>query len=218
MTSAAGIWLLVALPAVAVLLFAERVGRARLRVVAKILASFTFVAVGACRSTSGGVYGAWIVLALVLCAFGDLALLHAKGLGGGLTLFLSGHLAYVLAFQSLRPAAGWPIAWVVPLGLASGVAMRWLWPHLGRLRWAVAGYVTVITLMVWGALSVSGMANGWLPVAAGAVLFYVSDLFVARDRFVTKSFLNRAWGLPAYYAGQLLLAWSAGGPTGGLAG
>ena len=43
---------------------------------------------------------------------------------------------------------------------------------------------------------------------AGAALFFVSDLAVARDKFVGASFLNRAWGLPAYYAGQLLIAWS----------
>jgi hypothetical protein len=29
---------------------------------------------------------------------------------------------------------------------------------------------------------------------------------VARDRFVSHQFVNRAWGLPLYYAAQLLLA------------
>jgi hypothetical protein len=33
----------------------------------------------------------------------------------------------------------------------------------------------------------------------------VSDLFVARDRFVERAFANRAGGLPLCYAGQLLL-------------
>jgi uncharacterized membrane protein YhhN len=45
---------------------------------------------------------------------------------------------------------------------------------------------------------------------AGAALFFVSDLAVARDRFVAHGFANRLWGLPAYYAGQLLIAWSIG--------
>jgi len=31
---------------------------------------------------------------------------------------------------------------------------------------------------------------------------------VARDRFVAQGFINRAWGLPMYYGGQLLLAYS----------
>jgi hypothetical protein len=34
----------------------------------------------------------------------------------------------------------------------------------------------------------------------------LSDLSVARDRFVAPGFVNRAWGLPTYFAAQLLLA------------
>jgi uncharacterized membrane protein YhhN len=49
----------------------------------------------------------------------------------------------------------------------------------------------------------------WIFLVGGAVLFFVSDVAVARDRFVEPSWKNRAWGLPAYYAGQLLLAWGA---------
>ena len=40
----------------------------------------------------------------------------------------------------------------------------------------------------------------------GAVLFLLSDLSVARDRFVAPGFVNRLWGLPFYYGGQVLLA------------
>ena len=45
-------------------------------------------------------------------------------------------------------------------------------------------------------------------VPVGAVLFYVSDIFVARDRFVTPSPLNQRIGLPLYYAAQIALAFS----------
>lgn len=47
-------------------------------------------------------------------------------------------------------------------------------------------------------------------VFGGALLFYLSDIFVARDRFLKTSFLNRLVGLPIYYAGQFLLAFSVG--------
>jgi len=40
----------------------------------------------------------------------------------------------------------------------------------------------------------------------GALMFLVSDLAVARDRFVAQGFINRLWGLPLYYAAQLVLA------------
>ena len=42
----------------------------------------------------------------------------------------------------------------------------------------------------------------------GALLFFASDLAVARDKFVAPGVINKLWGLPAYYGGQLLLAWA----------
>jgi uncharacterized membrane protein YhhN len=41
-------------------------------------------------------------------------------------------------------------------------------------------------------------------------LFYVSDVFVARQRFLKTEFLNRLIGLPLYYSGQFMLAFSVG--------
>jgi uncharacterized membrane protein YhhN len=52
-----------------------------------------------------------------------------------------------------------------------------------------------------------------LGAKIGAVLFAASDLTVARERFVHRSAWNRVVGLPMYYAGQLLIAWSIAGPT-----
>jgi hypothetical protein len=49
-----------------------------------------------------------------------------------------------------------------------------------------------------------------LLVFCGAVCFYFSDIFVARDRFIANQFMNRLLGLPLYYLGQFLLAFSAG--------
>ena len=45
-------------------------------------------------------------------------------------------------------------------------------------------------------------------IPVGAVMFTASDIAVVRDRFISKDFINRAWGLPLYYAAQLLIAWS----------
>jgi len=53
-------------------------------------------------------------------------------------------------------------------------------------------------------------APAWIVggLVLGAIAFFASDLSVARDKFVVRNYVNRAWGLPAYYAGQLLIAWS----------
>jgi hypothetical protein len=42
-------------------------------------------------------------------------------------------------------------------------------------------------------------------------MFALSDISVARDRFVSKAFANRAWGLPMYFAAQLILASTVSG-------
>ena len=94
------------------------------------------------------------------------------------------------------------------MAVPSAAAAVWLWPHLGRMRIPVLAYIVVITVMVWGGLAVAGRVP-WL-VPAGALLFYVSDLAVARDRFVVRRFASRAWGLPAYYLAQVLLALTLG--------
>ena len=44
---------------------------------------------------------------------------------------------------------------------------------------------------------------------SGRIFFYISDLFVARNRFLKREFFNRLVGLPLYYTGQFLLAFSA---------
>ena len=196
--------------AVAVLVVAERRGNRRLVLVTKAVASLAFVLLGWSRFGSGHPYGAWVLLALVLCFAGDLLLMLRRGFLPGLASFLLGHLAYVLAFSALLLPRSWPPAWALPPLMVSTVAAAWLSPHLERLRVPVLAYVTVITVMVWGALAVTAAGRGPWFLAAGAVLFYLSDLAVARDRLVVKRFASRAWGLPAYYLGQLLLALTAG--------
>jgi hypothetical protein len=52
--------------------------------------------------------------------------------------------------------------------------------------------------------------TGRVIVFIGAASFYFSDVFVARDRFLKPEFLNRLLGLPLYYLGQYLLAFSVG--------
>jgi uncharacterized membrane protein YhhN len=69
----------------------------------------------------------------------------------------------------------------------------------------VIAYVVVITTML--ALAIGFVSGGGPRLALiGAGLFYLSDLSVARDRFVVETFLNRLWGHPLYFIGQLFLA------------
>ena len=40
------------------------------------------------------------------------------------------------------------------------------------------------------------------------ILFAISDLAVARERFVAQTIRNKVWGLPFYYGAQVLIALS----------
>jgi uncharacterized membrane protein YhhN len=85
---------------------------------------------------------------------------------------------------------------------------RWLQPHVpAKLRVPVRAYFVAISAMVACAFGTFGLAGGRV-LLLGALMFFFSDLAVARDRFVAHGFVNRLWGLPLYYGGQLLLALS----------
>jgi len=58
----------------------------------------------------------------------------------------------------------------------------------------------------WSSLSSD---DGW-RIGLAAILFYFSDILVARQVFVRRSLLNPAVGLPLYYAAQYLFASTVG--------
>lgn len=184
--------------------------------VAKPLASTAFLAVALSAGALESTYGRAILAGLLLSWFGDVFLIP-KGRPGiflaGVLSFLAGHLAYAGAFVYRgMDREVLVVAALVAGGVAVGV-LRWLRPHVpGDMKVAVPAYVAVISVMVVCAIA-SFWARGsvWIPV--GAVGFYLSDLSVARDRFVSSDFVNRLWGLPLYYAAQVALAWSIHGES-----
>jgi uncharacterized membrane protein YhhN len=206
------IWL--CLFACGVLIFAEYVHHAKLRIGAKVVASASFV-VMALPALGGGPFQSWMVIGLVLGAIGDIALLGrgSRAFLIGLAAFLAGHIAYVIGLAQLES----PLYWFVYAGrlgmlaiVGGAIALSWLWPNLGFFKVPVVIYVIAIVAMVMGAFAVQ--STGGLPaperdfLAIGAALFFLSDLAVARDRFIARDFKNKAYGLPAYYGAQLLIA------------
>jgi uncharacterized membrane protein YhhN len=180
----------------------------------KILASLAFVLLAESAFLRDP-FSTWMFAGLVFGAIGDVCLLGrgARAFMLGLVAFLIGHLAYVVGIAHVVSPGRWlPEAGalvVLPVAVAGG-ALRVLWPKLGGLKYPVAIYVAAIVAMVIGAFA----ARDTLPaprgtlLAIGAALFFASDLAVARDRFLARDFSNKLYGLPAYYAGQLLIAWA----------
>ncbi len=157
-----------------------------------------------------------LIAGLTFCLGGDvlLALPQRKMFLFGLVSFLIGHVIYVAAFFHLAASNGW--TWlgtgvVAPVSVGVYFLLR---ARLGAMKIPVVFYIVVITLMVCGAWTVFGddVVNraGRLLVLAGAWSFYVSDLFVARNRFVKEEIVDRFIGLPLYYFGQFSLAFSVG--------
>jgi len=157
-----------------------------------------------------------LLVGLIFCLGGDvfLALPRERMFLFGLVSFLMGHVFYVICFFYLAELSLW--TWIgAGIGLCvSGGVFFWLRPHLGSMLIPVSAYIAVITVMLVGAWTVLGddgvKFSGRLLVFIGAVSFYISDLFVARDRFLKTEFTNRFLGLPLYYFGQFLLAFSVG--------
>jgi len=206
--NATGLYVATAI-AVVGLLFAQYRGSQTGVGVAKPIASTGFIAVALAAGALQTPYGLAVLAALALCWVGDV-LLIPKGAKTpflvGLTSFLLGHLGFVVAFALLGPDPLWTaVAGAVALGPVY-LALRWLRPHLSeRMRIPVVVYVVVISLMVVVALGAVAAA-GRCAIAVGAICFYLSDLSVARHRFVSESFWNKCWGLPLYYGAQLILA------------
>ena len=198
------------------LLFFEKNGDQRGKLPTKTILSGLFILTALLQPHPLPEYFYILLIGLVFCLGGDvfLALPQERMFLFGLVSFLLGHVCYVLCFFYVADLNPWTWGGSA-IGLAtSGLVFYWLRPHLGSMLVPVIAYIIVITAMVIGAFTVLGdstlHSTGQLLVIFGAVSFYISDVFVARDRFLKTEFANRLIGLPLYYGGQFLLAFSIG--------
>lgn len=148
-------------------------------------------------------------LGLVACAAGDV--LGPRNFHLGVICFLLAHLAFSVG--CLNHGVEWSRVWRwLPVVMFASLVLvgGWLWPHLpDRDRPLIVAYTAVISVMAWLAAGLRpSTLRPWLW--AGAWIFYLSDIFVARWRFVDLSSLNGLVCYPLYYFACTLLAWAAG--------
>jgi uncharacterized membrane protein YhhN len=155
----------------------------------------------------------WVTCGLVLSLGGDVALIleSARAFLAGLVLFLLAHVVYAVAFTLYNGFHAQDLITAAILGMISVLFYLYLWPGLGRMKVAVAIYVLFIATMVNRALSTFfgetlSTTQAWL-ISIGAILFMVSDMVLAVNRFRHPFKANRL-GLYFYYGGQLLIALS----------
>jgi len=173
---------------------------------AKPLASSLFIAVALANGATASGYGLLVLAALAFSWLGDLLLIpdDDRVFRAGVGAFGLAHVAYLAAFalRGFDPLRAGLAALAAAFALA--IAARWLRPHVPPdMTLSVNAYMGIISAMVVAAFGASA-ADPWILV--GALLFYASDLMVARERFVSPSPWNPLLGLPLYYAAQLILA------------
>ena len=198
------------------LLYAEKQNNWKKRLPVKTALSCLFILTAMVQPHPLPGYYGWMLLGFVFCLGGDvfLALPQKKMFLLGLVSFLTGHVFYVLAFLNFAGLNGFAVIGTLLTIGVSLLVYTWLKPHLGSMQLPVIFYIIVISAMLGSAWAIFGEAAlagpGRVLVLMGAVSFYISDLFVARNRFLKDAFVNRLVGLPLYYAGQFMLALSVG--------
>lgn len=145
-----------------------------------------------------------ILIGLIFCWFGD----YFSGFKITVISFFLAHLNFIFAFLScginkIRPLKITPLVIIF-----SGIIAFWLYPHVPKAdQIFVLGYMIIISIMVVFAF---GIREPNIIIILGAILFYISDIFVARWRFVDASSINGVFCYPLYYGSCILFALSNG--------
>lgn len=142
----------------------------------------------------------WIVAALAAGLVGDVMLLpDVDRFLAGLSAFLIGHLAYVVAFAVI-----WDPGWLVAAGIIALILMLTTFgiPILHSVRSSamfvpVFAYITVSAAVVL----VAAETGRWV-MFAGALTFAASDSILGHGRFVDKAANHRTLVHITYHMGQ----------------
>jgi uncharacterized membrane protein YhhN len=197
-------------------LYYEKKKNRRLLLIIKSALSLLFVMTALLQPHPVPTYHHYLLIGLIFCLIGDvcLALPQKKAFMGGLVAFLLGHVFYIFGFLFLVPIFHWISTGLLIIFGVSAFIFLWLRPHLGPMLLPVSLYILVITVMASGAWAVfwksSFQISGRTLILVGSFCFYFSDLFVAGNKFIKEGYRNRLLGLPLYYTGQFMLAFSTG--------
>lgn len=210
--------LVITATALGFVLLAERVGWALLNAIFKPIASAGFLlAAFGHPHLDASAYNLLIAISLVFGAAGDV-LLIPKGNGAifraGILSFLASHVLYVAAFAARGLAPLPTLAAALAVALPAYGIWRYLRGHVSeQLRPAVVAYIAVISVMVAASFGATLAGDAPTPlIAVAAVAFFLSDITVARQRFVVKAWWHRAIGLPLYFGSQFLFIATYTGP------
>lgn len=153
-------------------------------------------------------YGLWLWTALSLGWMAD-ALWWSRGVRpflAALACVLLARVALVAGFGALQPTVR--VSAIALAVLLAATVLFTLRPFVGafpvRLRRPAVAFLGTLVVLVASAAGAADATGRW-RLLLGAVLLAVADLFVVRQRFVRRSWVNDAVGLPLHYGALVLL-------------
>jgi len=178
--------------------------------VAKPLAMALLILAVALRAGDAGVKRL-VLAALAASLVGDALLLEPSLFLPGLVAFLTAHGFYIAAFS--RGVGFLPSrAALAAVAAFAALILAAIWPGVTPdLKAPVALYVAVIALMAGQAAgrALTLRDRGAVLVAAGALIFMLSDMTIALAKFGHVGWPAEQWTLPTYYLAQGLIAFFA---------
>lgn len=189
------------------LTWAEYNRKISLQIWLKPLAAFGFILIAIFGGAIYWEFGRWVLWGLIACAIGDVLLLSRNSplkFKLGMLAFAIGHILYALAF--LRHPEFTAVKWWMFVPVIAGLAyFTWIRPRLPKdMIIPVGVYSAIIIVMVILSLAVPV----WM-IPLAAIMFATSDMFVARDRFVSDQGVNALAITPLYFGAQALFALAA---------
>lgn len=185
--------------------FLRSAGRMKESLAAKCAGSFLAVgsaALGMAFSHEGP--GApWVFWFFVLCTIAD-ALLEISFVPGML-VFGAGHVCLILWLWGLATPSWWSLALWVAVYVLTAILFRKELPTLGKLTAPFLLYPALLGgSLALGLPLVFLLGWEWWPVALGTLLFYISDMLVAKNQL---AHWDDKWQKPimALYWGALYL-------------
>ena len=169
--------------------------------------------------TSVGLNGAllWFGLGILFSLVGDVLLMISldRLFLAGLVAFLLVQAAYVIGFNIPLPVFSvWGLIFAVMVSLGGARVIRRILGALASkgqaaMRTPIIVYSLVISLMLLSAMmklsDLTWDANAAALVSVGAFLFYISDIILAWNKFVSPIQHGRIYNIAAYDLGQIAL-------------
>jgi uncharacterized membrane protein YhhN len=150
----------------------------------------------------------YVIAALVFSWAGDVFLISSDWFIAGLVSFLIAHIFYIIAYQKTGAASGVLRPLDIAIFVLYGGVLVWIiYPGLGELLAPVLIYAAVLLAMgIWahkrrGATS----AGSFKLVAAGAILFALSDGLIAINKFAFDIPAERILIMSIYMTAQYLI-------------